>query len=643
MLLACAALAVLSWGGCTPPGPRALLRGEQLIHEGKYSQAIEKLKLAVSHLDRNAQAWNHLGLAYHGAGHYPEALRAYQQALLLDRNLAAARFNLGCLWLEQNNFPAAISELTTFTAFEPRNLTGWLMLGEAQLRAGQWDAAERSYLGALRLDSHLPQALNDLGVIQVYRKRPRDGGKFFYAALQTKSNYPPALLNLAVLDQEVEKNYSGALQYYRAFLSTHPSSPQTPTVQQIVAGLDSRLHPAPPKPMIAENPPPKNPLPAPVDFPKTNPSVVANVSTSRVPNLASNLVATKKDIPLPLTASTNLIAMAPTADQKPMVAPMATNHVASAVPLTNAAPLQITNAPLEEVKLAQDELPKPPTVPPPAQTTETPTNRTIVQAPRSLPPPRQLEPPVATAPEPRVIWTNQPKKGWVARANPLNWFHGEQDEPSIEPAPIRPGPIAANNRPSEIVAIPARQTNAAPARPQPPPEPVFPRYTYRVRGQFQAGNRSQAEPLFIGGARAQQQGALAAAVESYQRALRIDPSYFEAYYNLGLAAYELRNWPLALGSFEAAAALQPTSADARYNFALALERADYPIDALRELEKLLAARPNEARAHLTMGNIYAQKMRRPDLARPHYLKLLELNPNHPQASGIRFWLVDHPG
>src|SRR5258706_10369196 len=81
-------LGIVALTACGPPGPRALLKGERLIREGKYEQAIEKLQQATQLLPRNAQAWNHLGLAYH-ANHQPLlAIRAYRQALPLVNNLA---------------------------------------------------------------------------------------------------------------------------------------------------------------------------------------------------------------------------------------------------------------------------------------------------------------------------------------------------------------------------------------------------------------------------------------------------------------------------------------------------------------------------------------------------------------------------
>jgi Tfp pilus assembly protein PilF len=63
---------------------------------------------------------------------------------------------------------------------------------------------------------------------------------------------------------------------------------------------------------------------------------------------------------------------------------------------------------------------------------------------------------------------------------------------------------------------------------------------------------------------------------------------------------------------------------------------------VNELETLLAAHPGEVRAHLALANLLAQELREPDRARPHYLRVLEADPRHPQSVAIRQWLNAHP-
>jgi len=107
-------------------------------------------------------------------------------------------------------------------------------------------------------------------------------------------------------------------------------------------------------------------------------------------------------------------------------------------------------------------------------------------------------------------------------------------------------------------------------------------------------------------------------------------------------AFRLRDFNQSLAAYEMALAIQPDSVDARYNFALALKAAGYVPDAVNELKKIVAANPDEMRAHLALGNLYAQQLYDPAQARQHYNKVLALDPRNPQAPDIQFWLSSNP-
>src|SRR6266480_2922118 len=172
-------LGLVLFNGCSEPGPRALLQGERLSRQGNYAQAVQKLEQAVQLLPKDARAWNHLGLACHGAARPEDAVKAYRQALALDRNLAAAHYNLGCLHLEENNVPAALAELTSYTGLQPNASDGWTKLGTAQLRARQTDAAEKSFRQAIRLNSRSAEAWNGLGLVQTQHRLYQDACQQF--------------------------------------------------------------------------------------------------------------------------------------------------------------------------------------------------------------------------------------------------------------------------------------------------------------------------------------------------------------------------------------------------------------------------------------------------------------------------------
>jgi cytochrome c-type biogenesis protein CcmH/NrfG len=275
--------------------------------------------------------------------------------------------------------------------------------------------------------------------------------------------------------------------------------------------------------------------------------------------------------------------------------------------------------------------------------------------------------PVVVQPEPVIIGTPlatappEPATGKtdaVSRLNPLNWFRSSAPEKTNENGvtPL-PAQVSDNNR---VSSAPLPLANASPTAhtastfaPAPviAPAPVkivqptplaFPRYLYLSPRKPPAGDRRTASGAFTRARQFEQDSRWQDVMQSYRQAAELDPGWFEAQYNYGAVAYRLRNYNQSLAAYEMALAIQPDSAGARYNFALALEAAGYVTDAVNELEKIVAANPNEVRAHLALGNLYAQQLYDPVRARRHYLKVLEVNPRIPQAGDIQIWLSSNP-
>jgi tetratricopeptide (TPR) repeat protein len=157
-----------------------------------------------------------------------------------------------------------------------------------------------------------------------------------------------------------------------------------------------------------------------------------------------------------------------------------------------------------------------------------------------------------------------------------------------------------------------------------------------------AGNRAEAERLTREGAAAERESRTKEAMASYAQAVKADPAYYEACEDLGMAAIRSEEYAVALEALHHALALDPGSANARYGYAWALEKKDYFQDAANELERLLAQHPDETRGDLLLGNLYAQELGQPDLARGHYKKVLEKNPDSSQAPALRAWLQNNP-
>jgi tetratricopeptide (TPR) repeat protein len=567
--------------GCSPPGPRALLKGKKFLDRGDYDAAAAQFKIATALLATNAQAWNYLGVACQGSGQAADAVNAYQRALLLNRDLMEAHYNLGCLWLDQNKFDAAKTEFTAYTLRRGNAPEGWLKLGSAQLRSGEIVPAEKSFSTALYLNTNNAEAYNGLGLARVQRGRPREAAQFFSAAIQHHPDYAPAILNLATVAQQYLHDNKLALQNYRAYLALTPRPANWDEVNAAASSVD--------QPATVATPPPTNPNP-PV-APTPAPPAVSEIKTQ------------------------------------------------TAV-VVHAAILPKAPAP---VRMYSNSPPHPVTTP---QVVKVQPEPVIVATPAS--PGTTAEPSVEAPPEPAPA-----KKPSVwHKLNPVHWFGSSAPEKKYsenEVTPL-PAPDAANDRVETTPLLPTNSTptpavllvETKPVKVVQPASPAFPRYSYLSPRKPKSGDRRSATGAFTKAREFEQDSQWLNAMQSYQQAAETDPGWFEAQYNFGVLAYRLQNFRPALAAYETALAIQPGSVDARYNFALALKAAGYAPDAVNELKKIIAANPGEARAHLALGNLYAQQLRDPARARPYYLKVLELDPLNPQATDIRFWLSANP-
>jgi tetratricopeptide (TPR) repeat protein len=583
---------------CTPGGPRAVLDGKRLLERGDFAQAAEEFQIATQLMPTNAIAFNYLGLALHQAGQSAEAERAYLHALSLDHDLTEVHYDLGCLWLNQSNkVEQAKSALTAYTMRRPGNPDGWLKLGQAQLRNREFAAADRSLEEALRLDPHNPDTLTSLGLVRYQRKRSVEAAQMFARALKEQPNYGPALLNAAIVAQE-QNDLRPALQRYREYAALKPPPDNLPAVLSLVHQLDQQLNPpvreVPTNHIIAAASPVTN-APRPAFAETVHPGPAPKPAT--VTNMARLGSATRAEPP----ANS---ARPQTQAISPRPAPPTNSMPADKLPVERLAAEPVIK-PAEDVGAVTN-----PHLAPGQAASELPSTSNRSAQPRS-----------------------PAKRTLLQRLNPINLFAHDEVAPSASNRTSGSG-----NAPNPV----ANSTNSNGTLASNPEAKKFPRYSYLSPEKPPSGDRSSAETVFAQGVQLQQARRLSDAVQAYRRAAQLDPSFYNAHYNLGLAASENGNSTLALSAYQTALAIDPQSLDARYNFGLVLKQTGYVLDAVTQFDKILEQYPNEPRAHLALGNIYAQQLQDPATAREHYKAVLASAPQSPQAGAIRYWLSDHP-
>jgi tetratricopeptide (TPR) repeat protein len=92
-------------------------------------------------------------------------LAAFQQAVVLDDDLAVAQNNLGLSYMEGGQLSGAREALERAVTLNPESAAAWLNLGQTEHRAGRFEGAIRAYRAALRLNPHLTAAQVNLGLI----------------------------------------------------------------------------------------------------------------------------------------------------------------------------------------------------------------------------------------------------------------------------------------------------------------------------------------------------------------------------------------------------------------------------------------------------------------------------------------------
>ncbi len=576
---------LLALAGCTPAGPRALLEGKKYLDRGDYANAVTELKTATGLLATNAAAWNYYGVALQRAGQPDAAANAYNRALELDRDLIEARLNLGSALLDQNKPDAAKAEFVAYTLRRPNDAVGWLKLGSAQLKLGEIVPAERSFSTVLGLKSSDAEAYNGLGLARIQRGRPRDAAQFFTAAVQARPDYAAALLNLATVSHQYLHDNQTALKNYRAYLAL---SPRLANWDEVNAIADSLARTPPPEPSTANAKPGTTAILVAESKPETKNPIATAVHPAQPPH--SPTIHSNRVEPVAKPSGT------------PSVVVQADRPIVGGISVTTPTP------PMQVVQVS------------PAPTIQT--------APRASPPASEPAGDLLV-PEP------PPKPGFWHRlfgASGRSNAGGSKYTGNLTPLPG-----------SESSLVATTEKTTAPVAITPPAPVDFPRYNYLSPSRPHAGDRRAASGAFTQARLAEQEEKWQLALAGYRQAVELDPSWFEAQYNAGVIAHRLRNYDSALASYEVALAIEPESVDTRYNFALALKAAGFAPDAANELKKILAAHPTEVRAHLALANLCAQSLHDPAQARRHYLKVLELDPNNPQAADIHFWLAANPG
>ncbi len=530
--------------------------------------------------------------------------------------------------LEEGDYADAADEFRTATQDMSTNAEAWNYLGVAEQHAGQLDEAVNSYQKALELDRDLTEAHFNLGTLWMQEGKTSDAISEFTAYTLRRVNEPDGWLKLGV----AQLRNKDILSAEKSFSTAHYLSPNN---AEALNGLGlARMQRG--RPQEAE----KFFQAAVQNHPDYAPAIL-NLATVEHEYLHNDHLALDEYRaylaldPRPANWD-DVNAIVNSMEQSPNIAMAAPPQTQQNPPAWQNSQNTVSPepaSPREQETRQQEKKKEHKSVrteqaadmnQQPTETVEVQPHQQVAVAPSPT-----LRP--ATEPEAYRSVTPIPPPGQSSNQGGFSffhWIHPHSSQSNTAVTPLPPENESAMPPPERVIVQPA--------------PPVFPRYLYSSPRKPEAGDRHAASVMFTHARDYEAQRRFTEALDSYRRAAQLDPSWFEAQYNCGVMAYRLRDYQFSLAAYETALAIEPDSPDARYNFALALKAAGYVPDAVNELRKILESNPNDARAHLELGNLYSQQLRDIPRARTEYLQVLQLDPGNPQASNIEFWLSAHP-
>jgi hypothetical protein len=157
---------------------------------------IKRNEFELRFAPRDVSLLNELGKARFVAEQIPAALEAFQRIVDVEPANAEAHYYLGRIHSFNGDHSAAIAELQTALAHDPKFYQSYNELGLALMNRGDLGAAADAFEQSLKIQPDDAPVLNNLGIVRFKQDRPREAMEQFRKAIKSDPSYRPAADNL---------------------------------------------------------------------------------------------------------------------------------------------------------------------------------------------------------------------------------------------------------------------------------------------------------------------------------------------------------------------------------------------------------------------------------------------------------------
>jgi tetratricopeptide (TPR) repeat protein len=189
-------------------------KGNQLIEEGKYDEAVKVFEEFLAKYPEIYQARLNIGSCFLKKGDLEKAASEFQ--LVLDKTLQT------------------LGSYNRDVATSIRALSG---LGEIALRKGDFESAQKYFTQALEVSPQDEVAAYNVGEIFFSNQKIDEAIKYFELAIQIKKDWSKAYYKLGVVYLN-KGDFAKSLEYLNKFVQMDPESPEVPQAKAMIAAIE---------------------------------------------------------------------------------------------------------------------------------------------------------------------------------------------------------------------------------------------------------------------------------------------------------------------------------------------------------------------------------------------------------------------
>ena len=185
-----------------------ILKGQILFGQGKSSDAVHVLEIAVGNAPNNAAAHYYLGMAHARIGDLGAAESEWHQAATLQPRMTEAQRALAKVAIRKNDVELLLECAQQLISAEPRSPEGYVYRATALWNRKDQAGAERDLKKAIEVAPQSPAGYLRMGDLRMAQKRYDDAERFYSQALALS---PPAydaitgLVNVDLARRQPEK------------------------------------------------------------------------------------------------------------------------------------------------------------------------------------------------------------------------------------------------------------------------------------------------------------------------------------------------------------------------------------------------------------------------------------------------------